>query len=130
MDLDNNQGRRERGTRGACQPPEIPMLKKIGVLVTILLQFISMSSPLGAYPQTLLGALPLDPAQGLPTPRPQFCPPPKQISGYASDNDVGNMTHSTRARRIGRNSGPGFRRYGLITSAIKLAIKLTIKLKT
>jgi len=28
-------------------------------------------------------ALPLDPAEGLLFPVPLFCPPPKQISGYA-----------------------------------------------
>jgi len=37
----------------------------------------------GLLPQTPSRALPLDPAGGLVSPVPLFCPPPKQISGYA-----------------------------------------------
>jgi len=34
-------------------------------------------------PQTPTRALPMDPAGGLLSPVPRFCPPPEQISGYA-----------------------------------------------
>ena len=37
----------------------------------------------GLRPQTPTRALLLDPAGGLLSPVPLFCPPPKQISGYA-----------------------------------------------
>jgi len=48
-----------------------------GIVISICLQL------LGAMPQTPIRALALDPAEGLPSPRPQVCPPPKQIPGYA-----------------------------------------------
>jgi len=49
-----------------------------------------MSSASGGYaprrsPQTPIGALALDPAEGLPSPDSQVCPPPKQIPGYAPE---------------------------------------------
>ena len=44
-----------------------------------------MSSASGGFPQTPTRALPLDPTGGLLPPFTLFCPPPKQIYGYASD---------------------------------------------
>jgi len=65
---------------------KIPMLtKNLGVLVNALLQLLLayMSSASGGSPQTPTRVLPLDPGGGLLSPVPQFCSPPKQISGYA-----------------------------------------------
>ena len=43
----------------------------------------------GLCPQTHTRVLPLDPAEGLLSPVPLLCPPPKQISGNAPDDDTG-----------------------------------------
>ena len=43
--------------------------------------------PWGLCPQTPIRVLPLDPAGGLLSLVPRYCPPPKQISGYAPDSN-------------------------------------------
>ena len=56
------------------------MLKKIVVLVNTLSEWLL--AYMSSTSQILIRALPLDPAGGLLSPVPRFCPPPKQISGY------------------------------------------------
>jgi len=70
------QGRREGGTRGTYPPsPEIPMLKKLGVLgqqIIAMVISIYVFSFWGLCPQTSTWALPRE--SGFGTPLGDFCP--------------------------------------------------------
>jgi len=83
---DSKQGRRERGVRGIC-PPGNSHAEKIVVLVNTLSEWLL------AYMSSASGGEAPDPYQGSASgPRwrtwtvPHFCPPQKQISGYAPDS--------------------------------------------
>jgi len=81
-------GRREGGGQGGHVPPEIPMLENsLGVLVNTLLQWLLayMSSASGGFKTPTIGLCSWTPLGDFcPQSDPRFCPPPKQISGYAS----------------------------------------------
>jgi len=78
------QGRREG--EGDMSPRKFPCWKNYGFLVNTLLQWLlALCLQLLEDGPSLppCRSLPLDPAGGLLSPVPLFCPPPEQISGYA-----------------------------------------------
>ena len=72
------QGRREGGDKGDMSPPEILMLKNRGFAM-----IISISGGFAHKPPP--GLCPWTPLGDFCPPVPLFCPPSKQISGYAPE---------------------------------------------